>query len=196
MLTASASSPIRLSSQALFVFLDRDRTWSCRWVSPLIVPETSAASARMDSGRAWPRNGDVRFWPDAAKRGASSSPCVSRASTRAPDDSVRFPRPLRLTRKSDLETVIREGKRIRSRHLDIRSLASPLGHPRIGVIVPRFGHSAVDRNTLKRRLREIVRTQLLPVLPNVDLVIRSRPGAYDASVATLATELANVRTAI
>jgi ribonuclease P protein component len=63
-------------------------------------------------------------------------------------------------------------------------------------VVPRFGHTAVDRNKLKRRLREIVRIQLLPVLPAVDLLIRSRPGAYGASVAILATELANVRTTL
>jgi ribonuclease P protein component len=63
------------------------------------------------------------------------------------------------------------------------------------VVVPRHGRSAVDRNKLKRRLREIVRIQLLPTLPAIDLVIRSRPTAYDVSFATLATELADVRTA-
>src|SRR4051812_29992615 len=150
----------------------------------------------MVSARAWPPNGDVRFSPDAGRRVARSSRFVSRANTPAPDDRARFPRPLRLTRKSDLEAVFREGKRIRSRYLDIRSLASPLGHPRVGVVVPRFGHTAVDRNKLKRRLREIVRTQLLPSLPAVDLVIRSRPAAYTASAAVLATELANARTAV
>lgn len=95
-----------------------------------------------------------------------------------------------------MEAVIREGKRIRSRHLDIRYLASPLGHPRVGVIVPRHGHTAVDRNKLKRRLREIVRVQLLTALPPVDLVIRSRPNAYGVPFTELATELADVRTAL
>ncbi|HET9426187.1 MAG TPA: ribonuclease P protein component [Gemmatimonadaceae bacterium] len=99
-----------------------------------------------------------------------------------------------MTRKSDLEAVIRGGKRIRSRHFDVRYLASPLGHPRVGVIVPRHGHSAVDRNKLKRRLREIVRVQLLSTLPAVDLVIRSRPTAYDQPFATISAELADVRT--
>ena len=100
----------------------------------------------------------------------------------------------RLTRKSELEAVIREGKRIRSRHFDIRHLASPLGSPRVGLIVPRHGHTAVDRNKLKRRVREIVRLKLLPHLPPVDLVIRARPTAYEEAFTTLATELADVRT--
>ena len=52
----------------------------------------------------------------------------------------------------------------------------------------------MDRNKLKRRVREIVRVQLLSQLPSVDLVIRARPTAYDQSFAALATELADVRT--
>ena len=63
------------------------------------------------------------------------------------------------------------------------------------MIVPRHGHSAVDRNKLKRRLREIVRVQLLSTLPAVDLVIRSRPAAYDQPFGAIATELSDVRTA-
>jgi ribonuclease P protein component len=62
------------------------------------------------------------------------------------------------------------------------------------VIVPRHGHSAVDRNRLKRRVREIVRVQLLPHLPAVDLVIRARATAYDQPFDAIATELADVRT--
>jgi ribonuclease P protein component len=52
----------------------------------------------------------------------------------------------------------------------------------------------VDRNQLKRRVREIVRVELLPNLPVVDLVLRARPTAYGLSFDALATELADVRT--
>ena len=62
------------------------------------------------------------------------------------------------------------------------------------MIVPRHGHTAVDRNKLKRRLREIVRLELLPHLPALDLVIRARPTAYRVPFASLATELVDVRT--
>jgi len=55
--------------------------------------------------------------------------------------------------------------------------------------VPKFGRSSVDRNRLKRRLREIVRTQLLETLPQVDAVIRIRPTTYDVPFSTLADEL-------
>ena len=59
------------------------------------------------------------------------------------------------------------------------------------MIVPRFKHSAVERNRLKRRLREIIRTSLLPSLNvSVDLVVRAMPSAYEASFETLHAQLA------
>jgi ribonuclease P protein component len=52
----------------------------------------------------------------------------------------------------------------------------------------------VDRNQLKRRVREIVRVEVLPNLPAVDLVLRARPTAYALPFDALAAELADVRT--
>jgi ribonuclease P protein component len=89
--------------------------------------------------------------------------------------------------------VIREGKRIRTRHLDVRVLASPLGHPRVGLVVPRFKRSAVDRNRLKRQLRELARLVLLPTAPSADVVIRVRPESYGATFETLHREVESVR---
>lgn len=78
---------------------------------------------------------------------------------------------------------------MRTTQLEVRYLASPLAHPRIGVIVPRYGHSAVDRNLVKRRLRDLARTQLLPTLAVIDVVIRATPSAYAASYDTLRAAL-------
>ena len=55
--------------------------------------------------------------------------------------------------------------------------------------MPKYGHSAVDRNRLKRRLRDIIRTRVLRTLPPIDAVIRIRPSAYDISFDQLADEL-------
>lgn len=74
-------------------------------------------------------------------------------------------------------------------------LASPFGHSRIGVIVPKHQHSAVDRNRLKRRLRELVRVELLPRLRErtaVDLVIRANAEAYRASFVELRREVSGL----
>jgi ribonuclease P protein component len=103
---------------------------------------------------------------------------------------MRFPRSHRLTRSSELRAVARGGKRLRTEHLDLRAAASPVSHPRVGLIVPKHKRSSVERNRLKRRLREIVRVDVLPAMPRIDLVVRARPEAYDASVTVLRTELA------
>ena len=60
---------------------------------------------------------------------------------------------------------------------------------RIGLIVPRFRHSAVARNRVKRRLRELSRTRLLPLDVAADIVIRIRPEAYRATFGSLATDV-------
>jgi ribonuclease P protein component len=86
--------------------------------------------------------------------------------------------------------VAREGKRIRTEHLELRAVASLLHHPRVGFIVPKHGQSSVARNRLKRRLREIARLELLPGLPPVDVVIRARREAYAARFDALAAQLA------
>jgi ribonuclease P protein component len=58
--------------------------------------------------------------------------------------------------------------------------------------VPKQKRTSVERNRLKRRLRELSRTRLLPQLPPVDLVIRTLPEAYDASFDELAREIGKV----
>ncbi len=62
---------------------------------------------------------------------------------------------------------------------------------RVGLIVPRYKHSAVERNQLKRRLRELVRTQLLIAELIMDIVVRTRPEAYGISFNSLKTDFEN-----
>jgi ribonuclease P protein component len=84
-------------------------------------------------------------------------------------------------------------------HLDVRVVASPLACPRIGIVVPRHQHSAVDRNRLKRRLRDIVRIELLPSLraqPPLDVAIRTRHEAYDAPLDALRNDVRTIHTRI
>jgi ribonuclease P protein component len=85
--------------------------------------------------------------------------------------------------------VLREGKRVRTEHLDLRIVASVLHHPRIGFIVPKHGRSIVERNQLKRRLREIIRQDVLWRIPPVDVIVRARAEAYSATFALLHREL-------
>jgi ribonuclease P protein component len=58
--------------------------------------------------------------------------------------------------------------------------------------VPRHQHSAVDRNRLKRRLKELARVELLPALrhtPAADVAIRARREAYAAEFDSLRADV-------
>jgi ribonuclease P protein component len=70
------------------------------------------------------------------------------------------------------------------------------GQPRMGLLVPKFHSSAVARNRLRRRLREIWRRDLQPRQPAWDLVIRARREAYGASFEALRSQLLAWREAV
>lgn len=63
------------------------------------------------------------------------------------------------------------------------------GHPRMGLIVPRFQASAVARNRLRRRLREVWRRDIQAHQPAGDILIRARREAYAASFEALRSQL-------
>ena len=94
--------------------------------------------------------------------------------------------PDRLTRTADLTLVRREGKRVRTPLLEVRVLASLLHgapHHRIGLVVPKHRHTVVDRNRLKRRLRELTRAHWMAEdlgAPARDVVLYALPAAYAA----------------
>lgn len=66
---------------------------------------------------------------------------------------------------------------------------NPTGHARLGLIIPRFRQSAVARNLVRRRLKEIWRREVRPVQPAWDLVVRARRSAYDASFESLRKQM-------
>lgn len=64
--------------------------------------------------------------------------------------------------------------------------------------MPKYGRTAVERNRLKRRLREHVRLLWIGALaptsqPRVDVVLRARPDAYRARAEVLGEEMTGLR---
>jgi ribonuclease P protein component len=114
---------------------------------------------------------------EGAKKADVAGPLETRGSLTT---SEGFPRRQRLKRATDFRLVLGRGKRFRAACLEIMWAINDVGHPRLGLVVPKFQSSAVARNRLRRRLKEVTRRLGLPRLGPVDVVIRIRREAYGA----------------
>ena len=110
----------------------------------------------------------------------------------AGDSSVRFPSAMRLKKKTEIIRVFREGSAWKGNCLSLHVLPrggdvlprtgavlpqktevmlSQESGPRLGIVVTRKYGSAVERNRIKRKIREAFRKTAYR-LPAVDLVIK------------------------
>jgi ribonuclease P protein component len=112
----------------------------------------------------------------------------------APQDSKkRFPKARRLLRRSDFERVYREGRRHFAAHLTVFYVgaARSQGHTglRVGFGVGKALGGAVERNRLKRRLREAVRLEGFPAGVSADVVIHPKRSLGKAAFRELQQEV-------
>ncbi len=110
--------------------------------------------------------------------------------------TARLPRAHRLARATDIRRCLTKGRRRRFGHLEMIWTDNMTGHPRMGLIVPRYQSTAVARNRLRRRLREIWRREVQQHQPGWDLVIRARREAYGAAFVALRDDLLAWRRAV
>lgn len=89
----------------------------------------------------------------------------------------------RLTRSADFERVFRRGRSFGNRHLVLHLFpqdgAGETRDPRVGLSVSRRVGGAVDRNLVKRLLREAFAEHAGRFPTSVDLVIVARPDARE-----------------
>ena len=147
----------------------------------------------MGSGCVWLLNGDVKFLAVGGRRAVSGLRSSYLRNTPA-HKKLGFPRSCRLTREADLESVRRTGKRMQTEHLEARASASLLLHARVGIVVPKYKQNIVERNRVRRRLRELVRLRLLPQTGQVDVLLRAKQAAYKSTFDQLATEVDQITT--
>jgi len=84
-------------------------------------------------------------------------------------------RKYRLSKNKNFEKVFRDGRSVFSNEVGIKFLKNNLGFSRFGIIVSlKISKSAVIRNKIKRRLREIIRNHLFSLRENCDIVILTR----------------------
>jgi ribonuclease P protein component len=90
-----------------------------------------------------------------------------------------------LRRKADFDAIGRRGTVRTTRLLVLRSLRTDRPETRIGLSTPRTLGGAVQRNRVRRRLRELIRERLDAIGSGWDLLLIARPEAAAASHAEL-----------
>ena len=90
-----------------------------------------------------------------------------------------------LRRKADFDAIGRHGKSRSGRLLVLRSLRTDGPGTRIGLSTPRTLGGAVQRNRVRRRLRDLLRGQLGAMSSGWDLLLIARPEAGSATYAEL-----------
>jgi len=93
-----------------------------------------------------------------------------------PKGSARFPKAARLRHRQEFLRAQAQGKRFHTRHFGVTLAPMAEGHPRLGLVATRRLGKAVQRNRVKRLLREFFRRHQTG-LPAFDLVIMAKKGA-------------------
>jgi len=125
---------------------------------------------------------------------AMPSPPAGRMST-AGGASTHFPRQARLRKHADFEKVYRGGRRLFFTHMTVFFLRrdKDLGPARVGFTVARAMGTAVERNRIRRRLREAVHLNLGVAgndVNDVDVVIHPKKSALTVDFDELCQEVA------
>jgi ribonuclease P protein component len=106
-----------------------------------------------------------------------------------------LPQQSRMRRPEEFKRVTRSGRRSGGSNLSGHLLLAAAGlvpedaSPKVGFVVSRAVGSAVVRNQVKRRLRELMRRRLASLPEGCLLVVRAHPGAAGARQADLAVDL-------
>jgi ribonuclease P protein component len=109
----------------------------------------------------------------------------------------KFPKGRRLLRHADFDRVYKKGRRHFATHMTVFYLRREADEQqvvpsqlRIGFTVRKVLGGAVQRNRMKRRLREAVRLQAIQPAAGVDVVINPKASLLTADFAELKGEIA------
>ena len=103
--------------------------------------------------------------------------------------SLKFPRDVRLVRRSEFDAVYRAGKRRSSSHFTVFLRANALPLSRFGFSIKKALGGAVVRNRMRRRLRELVRCHRQEISAGWDIVIHPKNSVTQTPLAALAQDL-------
>ena len=103
--------------------------------------------------------------------------------------SQKFPRDVRLVRRSEFDAVYRAGKRRSSSHFTVFLRANELPLSRFGFSIKKALGGAVVRNRMRRRLRELVRCHRQEISAGWDIVIHPKISVAQTPLPALTQDL-------
>ena len=137
-----------------------------------------------------PDREDVTRVPDPGSRARDPRPASRQLVP-------RFPKTSKLLRHSDFQRVYKQGRRHFAAHMTVfylrrrdEDVDDDGSGPRVGLTVGRVLGGAVQRNRIKRRLREAVRHNLAALTLAVDVVINPKKSALLAEFSVLNDQVA------
>jgi len=104
-------------------------------------------------------------------------------------DSAAFPKQYRLLRRLEFQRVYKQGQRRSASLCTVFYRANGLAQTRMGITVPKRLGTAVVRNRIKRRIREVFRLHHRELPGGWDLVLNPRPKAAIVAYPVLEREL-------
>jgi ribonuclease P protein component len=104
-------------------------------------------------------------------------------------DSAAFPKQYRLLRRLEFQLVYNEGQRRSASLCTVFYRPNGLVQTRLGITVPRRVGTAVLRNRIKRRIREVFRLHRQELPGGWDIVLNPRPAAATVAYRALEREL-------
>ena len=94
----------------------------------------------------------------------------------------------RLTDSPEFERVYKQGKAYRGKFFAVHAFPNDAGVARLGLSVSRKVGTAVVRNAIQRRLREIFHAEVRGIGVDLDFGVSARPAAGQARFGELRTE--------
>ena len=96
----------------------------------------------------------------------------------------------RLSKEKDFKKTFQKGKSFFTKILGVKILKNNLEASRFGIVVStKISKKAVQRNKIKRQIREVLRLNLDKVKPGFDVVIITLPAIRDLKYADTEKEL-------
>ncbi len=100
-----------------------------------------------------------------------------------------LPRSYRLTKRKDFQEIYRTGRSVGGKLLSVKFKPNDRGHIRAGVVVSKKAvQKAVARNKTKRRIRQIIRSDIMGSQKGYDLAVVVRRLPEEVSYQELQAE--------